>query len=297
MASSFGANAASTVMLVNNWTSQIVLAYATGEILERHGQPVTYLESSVTEQWGALVHGVAHVQIEVWEGTMQDEFDRLTQSGSILDAGAHDATTREDWWYPLYVERLCPGLPDWQALKACSKLFSHDGKSKGTYIAGPWEKPDEARIRALGLDFNVQIVDGGDALWVKLKSAYQNKQPIILFNWTPNWVESEYAGRFVEFPQHHPDCESKPEWGVNPALVYDCGNPKGGWLKKAVWPGLPNQSPCAYDFIANVNFSNAHIAKAAAYVDVEKLSYKEAAKQWLADHKDVWTQWVPKSCL
>jgi hypothetical protein len=30
----------------------------------------------------------------------------------VIDAATHDAKTREDWWYPSYVEDVCPGLPD-----------------------------------------------------------------------------------------------------------------------------------------------------------------------------------------
>ena len=110
-------------ILLNNWTSQLVLSHVTGRIFEEMGYEVIYQQSSVNEQWGALSHGAVHMQIEVWQGTMADDFQRLVESQSILDMGAHQATTREEWWYPDYVEEQCPGLPDWRALKKCAALF------------------------------------------------------------------------------------------------------------------------------------------------------------------------------
>ncbi len=285
-------------ILLNNWTSQLVLSHVTGSIFEKMGYDVEYQQSSVSEQWGALSHGAAHVQVEVWEGTMAKAFDRLVLAQSIEDMGFHMATTREDWWYPDYVEKLCPGLPDWKALKSCSHLFSDkkSGSSKGVYVAGPWEKPDEAKIRALELGFDVNPVKKGDDLWVALKKAAKKKKPIVLFNWSPNWVESRYKGKFVEFPDFHPDCETNPRWGVNKNFLFDCGNPKGGWLKKAAWPGLKGQWPCAHEALKKMSLSNEHIAFAAALVDVDNLTYPQAAKRWMEEYPQVWQPWLNSSC-
>ena len=284
------------VIITNNWTSQIVLSHVYGSLLEQLGQPVRYVESSVSEQWGALSHGAAHVQLEVWEGTMNQEFNRLTNRGRIHNMGTHEATTREDWWYPSYVEKVCPGLPQWQALKGCAGQFAHKPGGKGVYVAGPWEKPDEARIRALELNFKVQQVENGDDLWVALKNAFEQKRPIILFNWSPNWVESRYEGKFVEFPLFAEECESDPEWGVNPNYLYDCGNPKGGWLKKAAWPGLEEFAPCAHSILRTLSFNNAQIAEAAAYVDVDALTHREAAQKWMENNRTTWQPWA-KACV
>ncbi|GAA3921567.1 ABC transporter substrate-binding protein [Litoribacillus peritrichatus] len=283
-------------IITNNWTSQVVLSKVTGELFKSLGYQVEYISSATSDQWGALVYGAGHVQVEVWEGTMSDVFNRLVAEGSIVDAGTHDAKTREDWWYPAYVEDICPGLPDWRALKACSKLFSTSGEGRGIYFAGPWEKPDEARIRALDMGFNVKILANGDDLWVELKKANAIKKPIVLFNWTPNWVESRFEGAFVEFPVHARECETDPEWGENPNYLYDCGNPKGGWLKKAAWKGMEKTWNCAYRTLKNISFNNQQIASASALVDVDKLSYEQAVRTWLDQNKDVWVNWIPEGC-
>ncbi|OUS06639.1 glycine/betaine ABC transporter substrate-binding protein [Gammaproteobacteria bacterium 42_54_T18] len=285
-------------IVTSNWTSQIVLANVTGEMFRTMGYPIEYLSISTAEQWGALAHGVAHVQVEVWEGTMSDMFNQMVQEGGIVDVGTHGAATREEWWYPQYVEQLCPGLPDWKALKSCAQIFSTpESAGKGVYFAGPWEKPGEARIRALGLNFDVHILPNGDDLWVELERAHKQKKPIVLFNWTPNWVESRYAGDFIEFPVYSPECETNPSWGVSKSYLYDCGNPKGGWLKKAAWSGMEKTRRCAFQTLENINFDNKQISDAAALVDVDKLSYESAAQHWLNQNEALWKSWIPAGCI
>ena len=278
----------------NDWTSQLILSKIAGALFQRQGYSVSYQPSSVDEQWGALAHGIDHVQLEVWQGTMADNFSRLVAAGKVVDAGNHTATTREDWWYPLYVEKLCPGLPDWQALKRCAAIFSTaTSGASGRYLAGPWEKPEAARIRALGLNFTVEQADNADHLWRALATAEKSGQPIVLFNWTPNWVEDRYQGRFIEFPQHTQACEEDPSWGVNPDYLFDCGNPKDGWLKKATWHGFPARWPCAFELLKNIDFTNGMIAGLSARVDVDGLTPAQAANEWLGEQRALWETWMP----
>src|SRR3546814_6777684 len=69
--------------------------------------------------------------------------------GRMVDLGSHNATTRDDWWYPEYMEEICPGLPDWQALNACADKFAApETAPKGRYLAGPvdWIKQDRKSV-------------------------------------------------------------------------------------------------------------------------------------------------------
>ena len=210
-----------------------MLSHITGTLFKHLGYNVIYNNAPVDEQWGLLRFGMGDVQVEVWEGTMAKEFNRFIELGFFLDAGAHSARTREEWWYPAYVKELCPGLPSWKALNQCAHLFATDEtQPRGRYLAGPWEKPDRARIRALALNFSKVQADDASALWSVFEEAVSRKQPILLFNWTPNWVEHIHDGEFVEFPEWDIRCETDASWGLNPAFTYDCGNPKMAGLKK-----------------------------------------------------------------
>ncbi|MBK24723.1 MAG: glycine/betaine ABC transporter substrate-binding protein [Halobacteriovorax sp.] len=285
------------VIVKNNWTSQIVLSEILSGIYKKHGIKSRFKKLPVDEQWGELSRGWSDVQVEVWEGTMADKFEKLTSEGKMLGAGTHDAKTREDWWYPLYVKELCPGLPDWKALKKCSSVFATSSSGgKGRYLGGPWEKPDKARVRALGLNFILERAKDSDGLWAALDKAFKKNKPILLFNWTPNWIEHKYKGEFVEFPEYDPKCETDPSWGVSKEWKYDCGNPKNGWLKKASSKRLKESFPCAHEILKRFNFKNEQIAKLAFEVDSNKKDVSKVAARWVKENKMIWENWIPSSC-
>ncbi len=283
-------------VILSDWSSQRVLAKITGALFERQGYRVSYIELPVAEQWGALRMGQAHVQVEVWEGSMGALYQRLVERGVIVDAGNHRATTREEWWYPLYVEKLCPGLPDWRALHRCAALFATDRTyPHGRYLTGFWEVPERARVRALGLDFEVERVPT-EQLWAELEAAVAAKRPLLMVNWEPNWVSLKYPGRYIEFPRYEPACEQDPAWGVNPEYLYDCGNPRAGWLKKIAWAKMPERWPCAYRLLQRIDFDNAMFEQLVRWTDLEGMSEQQAAERWLQEYQPLWRGWLELSC-
>lgn len=274
---------------MNNWTSQNVLSYITGQLLEKMGYTVDYVPSDSQLQFQALGSGDLDFQVEVWEGSMAEAFGKAVQGGGVVDVGSHNAVTREDWWYPKYVKEVCPGLPDWKALDACAAKFATaETKPKGRFVGPPadWGKHYSERIQALKMNFQEVPVGQAATLWAELQAAYDRKEPIVLFNWTPNFIEAKFDGEFVDFPDpgSNPKCKDQPEY---------CGAPKSGYLKKAAWKGVQEKWPAAFGVMQHVNFTNEQIAKAAAMVDTDGLSPEEAASKWIADNPSVWKSWVP----
>ena len=289
-------------IVINNWGSQLVLSNVTGRLLEGLGYTVEYVPSNTQVQFPAISKGEGHLQVEVWEGTMRPIFEKEVAAGTMIDAGTHAATTREEWWYPIYMEESCPGLPSWKALQKCYKLFVvPETDPKGRYLGGAveWDKHDEDRIAALGMDFAVIYAGSTSALIAELQAAYDRKEPLVMFNYMPNWVLQKYKGRFVEFPDWSPRCATDPSWGVNPDLPYDCGNAKTGWLKKAAWSGMAEKYPCALELLRQISFTGEMIGDGFYLMDVEKLSAKEGAAAWLKKYKAAAASWVealPAEC-
>jgi glycine betaine/proline transport system substrate-binding protein len=286
------------LIVTNNWTSQLVLANVVGDLLKKMGYNVEYKPSDTQLQFTAMASGDMHFQVEVWEGSMWPSFKAAMDAGGLVDLGSHDAVTREEWWYPTYIEEVCPGLPDWKALDACADKFATaETKPKGRFVGPPadWGKHYSERIQALKMNFQEVPVGQAATLWAELQAAYDRKEPIVLFNWTPNFIEAKFEGKFVEFPEFDPACHEDPKWGQNSDAVFDCGAPKNGWLKKAAWKGLAEKWPAANQFLKNVNFSNAQVAAAAAMVDVDGLTPEEAAAKWIEENEGTWKKWMPES--
>ena len=123
-------------IVTNNWTSQLVLSNVVGQILQSQGFNVEYKSSDTQLQYTAIAAGDMDFQVEVWEGSQAESFEKALAAGAV-DMGTHDAVTREDWWYPTYMNEMCPGLPDWKALDACApKLATAETGGKGTEPRG-----------------------------------------------------------------------------------------------------------------------------------------------------------------
>jgi len=280
----------------NNWSSQKVLARIAQQLLEKIGYKTEIVPSDSQGQFPAMGLGDLHLQMEVWEGTMHQSFMKEVKAGRMVDMGSHVATSREDWWYPNYVEEICPGLPDWKALNECAeKLSVAETAPNMRYLAGPvdWIKHDKERIEALKLKATVVNAGSAAALFGELEAAAKRKEPIVLFNWAPNWVGAAFPGKFVEFPKYDEKCATDPAWGINPEKTYDCGGPTGGYLKKAGWSGFEKKWPCGFQLIKNINFTGPMIDEAAALVDVDGMKHDDAAKAWIEKHKKEVDSWMP----
>lgn len=285
------------VIALNDWASQRVLSQVVGRLFTRMEVPFTYQQLKVADQWGAFRLGLVDVQVELWQGTSFEQFQRHIDKGFIIDAGNHGVNAREEWWYPNYVKPLCPGLPDWQALLKCQALFADkDSAGKGIYYSGHWNSDEGTRIRALGLNFIIRRLANDSALWKMLKDASEQKRPIMLLNWEPNWTTTRIQGEFVEFPSYHEKCITEAKWGLNKRLTNDCANPKSGWVKKVTTPDVLNRFPCAYRALKKVNFTTEMIAEAGALVINDGLSESQAAEQWIESYEPQWLSWIPEKC-
>lgn len=283
------------IIPTHNWSSQIVMSNAVGQIFEEMGLNVEYVTTDSQAVYEAIRLGDATLELEVWEGAFGVAFEEALSKGGIVDVGAHDAVTREDWWYPAWAKEACPGLPDWQALNDCAEVFATpETGDKGRFLGGPvdWLKHDAERVEALDIDFAVVNAGSAAALWAEVAAAEKSQKPIVLFNWTPNFVEAVWPGEFVEFPDYFEGCKDDPSLGPNPDATYDCGNPADGYLKKAAWEGMAEKWPSAYAVLEKVSFTNPQIAEMAKLVDVDEMEPEDAATVWLESNEDVWKPWV-----
>ena len=280
---------------LHNWSSQLVGAEVVGGILEEAGFSVEYVPSDSQVVYQSMCDGDIELVHEVWEGAFGVAFQEQVDKGCVLDWSTHNAVTREEWWYPIYVEEQCPGLPDWEALNACASIFATaETGDKGRFLGGPvdWLKGDEERVEGLGMDFEVVNAGSAATLWAELDAASVDETPIVLFNWTPNFVEAVYEGNFIEFPTFEDACRTDPSWGTNAELTHDCGNPADGYLKTGVGEHFPEKWPMAAAIVQRMDFTNPMLAAMAAAVDVDGKEPSEAATEWLAANEDLWQGWI-----
>ena len=280
------------VIPIHNWSSQIVMAYVIGGMFESMGSNVEYIPADSQAVYESIRNGDVTISHEVWQSTFGKSFYNAMAAGGVIDAGTHSASTLEEMGVPTWVvdDGLCPGLPNWEALKDCSANFTTpDSEGKGRWLEGPQSWHGELmpeRLAALGLSDNwvVKFAGGADALWAELASAKKEGRGTVIFNWTPNFTDAD-GFTFIEFPPYFDGCR-KADGGDG-----SCGSPKG-WLKKAANYKFPKTHPAAYTAFSKLDFSTTQIGQMAALVDTAGMDHKDAGAKWLADNEDVWKRWT-----
>ena len=275
------------VIPTHNWSSQVVMAYVIGGIFKSMGNNVEYVSADTQAVYESIRQGDVTISHEVWQSTFGKSFYAAMAKGGIIDAGNHDTISLEEVGVPQWVidQDLCPGLPNWEALKNCKDVFATaDSGGKGRILDGPqsWHGVEYTdRVEALlGDDWVVKFAGSADALWAELAAAKKEGRGTIVFNWTPNFTDKEgYA--FIEWPAYYLGCR-KQDGGDS-----KCGSPIG-WLKKAANYKFPKTHPAAYTAFSRMSFTAGHIGGMAALVDIDGMTHQDAGKAWLAANEDVW---------
>ena len=96
---------------IHNWSSQIVGAHVLGKILNGQGFETEFIPADSQVVYTSMCEGDIDVVHEVWQGAFGVAFEKVVAEGCVIDAATHDAKTREEWWYPSYVEEQCPACP------------------------------------------------------------------------------------------------------------------------------------------------------------------------------------------
>lgn len=283
-------------LTLHDWSGQLITTTLMGEVLEEAGLNIEYVQADYIAQFAGLKTGDLHVAMELWETTGREAMDEAFATGNVVSQGETGLQAIEEWWYPSYMEEQCPGLPNWEALKDCAEVFATaETAPMGRYLGGPvtWGGFDEERVEALELDFEVVHAGTDAALFAELEAAYQRKDPIMLWVYSPHWAPAKYDGSFVEFPKYSAECYSDPSVGVNPDAAYDCGKPTGP-IWKVSWAGVEEKWPDATKIIQNFTLSNADYGNMVAEVDLEGKSVEDAVAGWMAANKDTWSSWIAK---
>ncbi len=285
---------ANIVIPIHSWTTQIVAGYVIGNIFEKMGYPVKYVSVDSLAVYEKINKGEVSISHEVWDNVFGQSLESAIKSGGVIDAGQHAAFTQEDLGIPNWIieKNLCPGLPDWNALKNpdCIKNFKNS-KNKGLMLDGhiTWHgNTFSERLEALGLNDLWKIDFAGDepSLWAELSLAKSENRGIIIFNWTPNFTDRE-GFTMIKFPEYSEGC-SKIDGGDG-----RCGSPKGK-IRKAASKKFVVKYPEAFKAYQKINFTTLDIGTMAAYVDVDGMNHKEAANKWLNLNKHKWEYWIGK---
>jgi glycine betaine/proline transport system substrate-binding protein len=289
-AAEVGAASEPIKLAVNEWTGAQLTTQIAGKILEAAGYEVEYVTAGYQNMWQAMADGQLHAGLEIWGSNVTDQYRQMEAEGKIEDLGVLGLDAREGFAYPPHVAELCPGLPDWEALKQCAPAFATaETLPQGRLVdyPGDWGTPGADRIGALELPFRAVPAGSEGALVAEIRASAERKTPLLVVFWQPHWAVSEYNLQFAALPEGADECYDDPAYGPNPEVTGDCDFLPTR-VFKTVWPGFKDKWPAAYEILTNFTLSTDAQQPMLAAVDVEGISVDAVATEWLEANEAEW---------
>jgi glycine betaine/proline transport system substrate-binding protein len=85
-------------LTLNDWTGQLLTTHLMGEVLEKAGLNVEYVQADYLAQFAGLKTGDLHVAMEIWETTGREAMDEATATGQVVNLGETGMQAIEEWW-------------------------------------------------------------------------------------------------------------------------------------------------------------------------------------------------------
>ena len=266
-----------------------------GGALKKAGYNVEYATVDYTAHFQGVVTGDFPITTGAWATTPAPVQDALA-SGKVEDFGPTGVVVREGWWYPKYMEKVCPGLPNYEALKEpdCIKaLATAETAPKARFVNAPadWTTDVDKRAQAFGID--IEIISAGTpvALAAAVTGAIEKQEPILAWGYQPYWLATKYDGAWVEFPAAEDACFTDPAWGTNPSATWDCGY-KTGEIGKLANKEFIATVPYAASILKKLKLTADDVGRATEETDVRGRNMQEVADEWLAANAAVVDEWL-----
>jgi len=234
---------------------------------------------------------------DFWRWQAPDIWDKYVEKDkTVVEAGTTDYTGEEGWYVPTYViegdpergiEPMCPGLPDWEALKDCADVFATSKTGdKGQYMEGAesWAPfyGDQDRIDNLGLNYEMVYAGGEAALFAELQRAYQRGEPWLGLMWRPAYPTHAMDLTRIEFPPYSDEC-----W----ATTHACQWPETVIYQLAS-AGMEETHPTAWNLLQNYEMPDERLAELQNYVVDDGMSIPDAAQKWVDENPEIWQAWA-----
>lgn len=271
-----------------------VPTYILGHVLRKAGYEVEFVSADYTAGLTGLQQGDLHTFL-CWDTTW-DACQEAVATGDVINAGSSGIAVREGWWYPAYLTEACPGLPDYKALleESCVKALSTaETEPKAQFVAAPadWITFVPETIDAFGLQVEPITSGSSGALIATLKGAYDRKEPVMGWGYSPHWFFDKAEGGYVAFPPYEPACFTDPAWGPIADKTHDCTTPSG-FLWKLMNRDISLEAPGAARIFYLFTLDAKTVAQGMERIDVEGVSYDQMAEDWVAANETVWRGWL-----
>lgn len=249
-----------------------------------------------------LARGDVDIMMEIWTANPAQAFVDGEKAGTTTRLGTTFPDAVEGWYVPRYlVEGDGAAAPD---LKAVGELGSYkelfkdpEDPTKGRFlncVAG-WqcEIVNTKKLIAYGLvdDYTNVRPGAGAALEAAVESAYLRERPVLFYHWAPTWLIGKYDFVMLEEPPY-----DEATW--NAMMESDTPTAATAYPQTRVVIGanvdFTKKSKELTDFFSAYGMTSADTSAALAYMHDNDAEADDAAMEFLREHKDIWSKWVPQ---
>lgn len=275
---------------INPWVGYEANAAVIAYVAEKKlGCTVVKKDLKEEVAWQGFGSGEVDAIVENW-GHEDLKQKYITEQHTAVEAGSTGVTGVIGWYIPAWMAQEYPDITNWKNLNKYSHLFrTSESGDKGQLLDGDpsYVTNDEALVKNLNLDF--EVVQGGseNALIESFRRAQQNREPLLAYFWTPQWLFSEVPLVKVDLPPYTPGCDANPE-------EVDCDYPKYD-LDKIVSAEFAEEGGPAYQLVKNFHWTNDDQNQVALWIAKDNMSPEAAAKKWVEQNPDKVRDWLPQS--
>lgn len=291
-----GGGTETITLVVNPWTASRLNAEIAANIIESElGNPVEITEVNENDaMFTGLADGDLDAVLEIWPSGVTDAETAYLDEGTVVDLGELGAVGKIGWFVPGYVIEEHPELATWEGFQdpELAALFAtpdtgENGRFLGTDPS--YSQYDEQIIENLGLPLEVVFSGSEPATVAELQARVAAEEPILMYWWTPTGAVGAYDLVNVELPAYTEEC------GASAAAAdggVDCDYPEDV-MYKAASAMLEEKDPAVFSFLQNFTITTEDQLEMLPAVEIDGGDPVEVAAQWVADHEDVWSAWLP----
>jgi len=244
-----------------------------------------------------------NVYMEVWTDNIKEMYAEGIDSGDVIQMSVNFDDNDQGLYVPSYViegdperdiEPLAPDLKTVEDLKKYPEVFEDpEDPGKGRILNAPsgWElsKNIDEKFDFYELDetYNNFMPGSDSAIITSLVDAYNKGEGWVGYYWAPTSITAKYDLILLEEADYDPeiwDENSGTEFPPNDVVV-------------AVHKDLPNQAPEVTEFLENYETSSELTEAALLYMEENDADHEEAAKWWMKEYEDIWTEWVSEEVV
>ena len=282
-------------LVVNPWTASRLNTEVAKVIIEQElGNTVEITEIDENAMFTGMADGTLDAVLEIWPSGVTEDEQAFIDEGSVVNLGELGAVGKIGWFVPSYVVEEHPELATWEGFQdpeLASMFATAETGDKGRFLGTDpsYSQYDEQIIENLDLPLQVVFSGSEPATVAELDARVAAEEPIVMYWWTPTAAVAAYDLVNVELPEYTEECGEHAAAGDGQV---DCDYPEDV-LFKAASGELEEKDTDVFAFLEEFTITTEDQLEMLPAVEIDGEDPAEVAEQWVADHEDVWREWLP----